>query len=279
MDMNKNLPYYIAGASLVVALFCLATVVKTSGKRAAVEAEAQALRDQIARMKAYVPGADANTNRIAAYRSGSIDTNDVATLQALLAEQDAELAVLKASREERRDNRQPRESFEDRMARMKTEDPEGYAEMIKRREEQQSKMRYNLAERTATFMDLDTSTMTEEERANHDLLVQKMANVWELTEKFQDPEAPPDREAMRELFTQMNEVRPLMQQERTVMFKQLGAEAGYQGEDAEAFASYIEGIIDATSLRMPYGGRGGPGGSRDGRGGSDRGGGGDRGGQ
>ena len=112
--------------------------------------------------------------------------------------------------------------------------------------------------------------MTEEERANHELLVEKMANVWALTEKFQDPEAAPDREAMGELFNEMREARPLMAQERTIMFKQLGTDLGYEGEEAQDFATHVEEIISTTSLQMPGGGRGGGGDGRRGGGGGGR---------
>ncbi|VGO12293.1 hypothetical protein PDESU_00844 [Pontiella desulfatans] len=277
--MNKNLPSYIAGASLVVAVACIAATVSTLGKASKAENDAMELRAQIARMKAIVPDMDID----AAMGGAPLATNDVAELLSLLAKKDAEVENLlielarnqMPKEEQEQENERPkRESFEERMAKMKAEDPEGYAKMIKEREERQQSMRYNLAERTATFMDLDTSTMTEEERANHDLLVSKMANVWALTEQFQDPEAAPDRDAMRELFTQMRDVRPLMDQERTVMFKQLGTDLGYEGEDAQAFAAHVEDIISATSLQVP-GGRGGSGG---GRGGNRGGGGGDGGG-
>ena len=91
--------------------------------------------------------------------------------------------------------------------------------------------------------------------------VEKMANVWALTEQFQDPEAAPDRETMRELFTAAQEVRPLMEVERTIMFKQLGSELGYEGDESAAFATHLEEIISATSFQMPgRGGRGGRGG-------------------
>jgi hypothetical protein len=52
-----------------------------------------------------------------------------------------------------------------------------------------------------------------------------------------------------------------MEAERTVMLKQLGTDMGYEGQDAEDFASYIDEIYDATSMRSIPGmrGRGGRG--------------------
>ncbi|MEE9367845.1 MAG: hypothetical protein V3V05_03165 [Pontiella sp.] len=250
--MNKNIPTSIVAVSLIIALVSIASALSLSNKR---KAEISALRDQIAQMEA------SRLNIDPVLLAESIETNDVSVLKSMIVEKDAELVALKTEPEAvQREERPPRESWDDRMARMKEEEPEEYAEMVKRREERQTEMRYNLAERTATFLDLDTSNMTEEELANHNLLVEKMASVWELTEQFQDPEATPDREAMRELYDIAQEVRPLMRDERTIMFKQLGTDLGYEGQDAENFASHVEEIIGATSLQLPGGGRGGRGG-------------------
>ncbi len=266
--MDKKALYIVIGTTSLIAVISIASAISLSSKNKAAQAQISSLADQLASMEAHEP---TPVEPQIIYLTDTGDTNELTTLRSQLAEKEAVLETL-ASRASNT-NRPPRESWEDRMARMKEEEPEEYAEMIQRREERQQEMRYSLAERTATFMDLDTSMMTEEERANHELLVEKMAKVWELTEQFQDPEAAPDREAMRELFTEMNEARPLMRDERTVMFKQLGTELGYEGQDAEDFATHVEDIIGATSLQMPGrggrggGGRGGDGGGRGGGGG------------
>lgn len=256
--MNKTYPSWITISAVSLAAVSLVSAMTIGIQRKAAEKEADELRDQISRMEAYLPDPDAPIPETASFET--IDTNDVPALVALLAEKDAEIVALRNPEEEIEEEKPERESWEDRMARMKEEEPEEYAEMIAKREERQQKMRYSLAERTATFMDLDTSLMTEEERANHEILIEKMANVWTLTEQFQDPEAAPDREAMRELFTELNEARPLMRDTRTVMFKQLGSELGYEGQDAEDFAAHVEDIIGATTIQVPgRGGRGGGG--------------------
>lgn len=262
--MNKNTSLIIVAASSVIALGSLVSAMSISSKNKTAKAEILALQEQIVRMEAAVPNASPEPEMV--YMTPSGDTNEVTALKKQLAEKDALLENLQSNTN--RPSRQ-RESWEDRIAKMKAEDPDGYAEMVQKRQEFQEKMRYNLAERTATFMDLDTSLMNEKELANHELLVSKMARVWELTEQFQNPEAAPDREAMREMFTAMNEVRPLLKDEQTVMFKQLGTDLGYVGEEADAFASHVDEIIQATSIQMPRGGggRGGPGGGRGGGGG------------
>ncbi|VGO23290.1 hypothetical protein [Pontiella sulfatireligans] len=253
--MEKRASLLIIAASVLIALTSISFAVKAGKQRKLAEAEIQALQQKLAAQKDRAP------------RRRSPAPKPVLTAEATADGTNALVVLQTAPNVAEEEPKKERESFEDRMARMKDEDPEGYAEMIQKKEERQQQMRYNLAERTATFMDLDTSNMTEEERATHEQLVEKMARVWELSAQFQDPEQPPDREAMKELFTEMNDVRPLLTQERTVMFKQLGTDLGYEGEEAQDFATHVEDIIDATSIRMPSGGRGGPGGGGRGGGG------------
>lgn len=256
--MTKNLTYIIAGATGLVAAISLGSALSLASKNKTAEAEIIALQEQIVRMEAYVPAPDKEPEII--YMTDSGNTNELTALKTELAEKEALLTSAT--------NRPPRqrESFEDRMAKMKEEDPEGYAEMIQKRRERQQEMKYNLAERTALFMNMDTSLMTEEELANHEALVGQMAKVWEMTDLFNDPEQSPDRETMREMYETVQEVRPLMQQERATMFKQLGYDLGYEADDAQAFAEHVDEIIGATSLQMPGRGRGG----RGGRGGGGR---------
>jgi len=244
--MKKNLPVLISVISSIIAVAAIAFAIESTGKQRSIEAEWAAFKNRTA----AGPSLEPETS----HASASAGTNGLEQLKALLARKENEIEALRAAAETPpAEAPRVRQSWEERMAQMKEEDPEGYAAMIQRREERQQEMRYNLAERTATFMDLDASFMNEEERTNHEMLIGKMARVWELSEQFQNPEAAPDREATRELFELMNEVRPLMDQERTVMFRQLGMELGQDEEEARTFAAYAEEIIDATTLRMPRG--------------------------
>jgi len=258
--MKLNAPVVITTISVVLAATSLSFGVAASRQRKIAEAEVAALRKKIAQMPTQTSRRPPPSRPAKVAQEDLANTNELVVLQGSTAE----------PVEQKKTERPQRESWEDRIARMKEEDPEGYAEMIKRREEFQETIKYNLAERTATFMDLDTANMTEEERASHELLVEKMATIWALTDQFNNPEQPPDRDAMRELFAISREVRPLMDQERTIMFKQLGTDLGYEGGDAQDFATHVEDIISATSLQsiMPSGG--GRGGSSGGRGGGGR---------
>ncbi len=250
--MKQSVSISTTVLSVIIAIGSLSFARKASNQKKAAEQEAKSLRLQVAELSHHPQHTPEPTNLPTNAVQESIeDTNAIVVLQEALPEPEAE----------RQDERPRRESFEERMAQMKEEDPERYAEMIQRREERQQTLKYNLAERTATFMDLDTTHMTEEERKNHELLVNKMANIWALTDQFQDPEQAPDREAMGALFSEIREARPLMEMERSTMFKQLGTDLGYEGAEAQDFANHVEDIISATTLQMPRGGgRGGRGG-------------------
>lgn len=245
--MNRNATIATIALSVLVSIGGVSFAVKATTQKKTIENENNALRRQLAELQNQpiapeikeIAGVSTNgTNAIVALKVPASDAPEVAAPEPT--------------------ERPQRESFEDRMARMKEEDPEGYAERIKRREEFQQKMKYNLAERTATFMDLDTSSMNEKELAAHEQLVGRMGTIWELMEQMGNPEEM-NREAMGELFREAREVRPLMEQERATMFRLLGEDLGYTGQDSKDFASHIDSIISSTSLQMPGGGRGGRG--------------------
>jgi hypothetical protein len=247
--MNKNIPYIIAGTAILVALVSIGSAISMSSRNKAAKAEILDLQTQLANMQTATPDAKPEPEII--YLNNSGDTNEISTLKMQLAEKEAQIRELQTDTDRpSQRNRADRQSLQESMEQMMEEDPEGYAERAQTQSERQEEMRYNLEERAASFMDIDTSMMTEEELANHELLVAKMEEISEITEQFQDPEAAPDSEALREMMALAREAQPLMAVERTVMFKQLGTDLGYTGEDAEVFATNIEFIIDATSMQL-----------------------------
>ena len=254
--MKKNIPVIITLLSVAVAAGGVSFGVRAAHQKTKLQEDVQALRDQLDDQSVLPDrepaGEDATV--VALKEVSGRETNGASSLQEQLAASDAELERLRAELAERQ-NRPPRESFQDRMNRMKEEEPERYAEMVKSRTERKEQMRYDQANRLATFMDMDTSSMTPEELANHNLLVEKLTGIWETTAEY-DPTQPPNRETMHEIFSTLREVNDLMEQERSVMLKQLGSEVGLSGSEAEDFAAYTESIISATTLRPPRGGRG-----------------------
>ena len=249
--MKRNIPIVIAVLSIVIAATGISSAIKATKQRKLAEAESQALRQQIAEMKTRAQRKQ--TTRTKPIQDTSENTNALVAVQGMAAEPQQE--------------RPPRESFAERMARMKEEDPEGYEERVQRRTEMQGAVKYNLAERTATFMDLDTTNMSDAELETHEQLVVQMGSIWELMDQMENLEDGSNRETMRELFTQIQEVRPLMEEERDTMFRMLGEDIGYEGQDAQDFATHIDDIISSTTFQMPRGGGGGSGGGGGGGGG------------
>ncbi|MCF7816280.1 MAG: hypothetical protein K9M54_00220 [Kiritimatiellales bacterium] len=256
--MKKHVPLIIAVFSILIALAASSTAVKATRQKRLAVYENAALRQQIAELKTRTSRRRTSpTEQARNIPSNPDNTNALVTLQSIAGE-DAQPP-----------DRPPRETFEERIARMKAEEPEGYAEMVKRREERQQAMKYDMATRAATIMDIDTTKMNDTERAAHDQLVLQMGSIWELMAQVQNPEGGANRETMGELFNQIRDARPLMDQERATMFRVLGSEMGYEGQAAQDFATQIESIISATTIQMPRGGgpggsggRGGPGGGR-----------------
>ncbi|MEN7973750.1 MAG: hypothetical protein ABFR47_07945 [Verrucomicrobiota bacterium] len=246
--MKKNLSIPIVAVSIGIALGGIVFGMKASNRCKAAEEESNRLRLTIAQMQTTAPATKKHTPPTPVPETPA-NTNAVAKLEAELVSLHTELAAAKETQ------RPQREGWEERMARIKKEDPEGYADMIKSRTERRQAMRYDLAERMANFLELDTGFMTDSERENHEMLVGKMADVWALTEQLQnrDPEQPPDRETMRELFGTINEARPLMDEERSTMFRQLANDLGFDGEEAQVFSGYVEDIISATTIQRPRG--------------------------
>lgn len=244
--MKKQIPTFITALSLVIATIAISWGISSTKKTHAAEEEVNRLREQLTEHQTPT----SIVKPLSSDQEPLDDTNALAKLEAEVVALNAKLSAAKESQHPQR------ESWEDRMARMKEEDPEDYAEMIKNRTERRDSIRYDLAERTSNFIELDTKFMTDEERNNHDLLIEKMADVWTLTEQFNDPEQQPNREAMRELFGTINEARPLMDAERSTMFRQLANDLGYDGNEAQEFSSYVEEIISATTIQPPR--RGGP---------------------
>ncbi len=237
--MKNKIPILTTTLSLIVAIGGLSFGISAAHQKNVAEAEANQLRLQLAQKQAPTP--ELKPPDI----EPSINTNTLTKLE-------AELALLRTELDTAKANQTPqRESWEERMARMKAEDPEGYAEMIKNRTERREAIRYDLAERTANFMELDSTFMTEAEYENHLLLIEKMAAVWELSAQFNDPEQQPNRDTMRELFGAINEARPLMEIERTTLFRQLANDIGYEGEAAQEFSGYLEEIISSTTIQPP----------------------------
>ena len=203
----------------------------------------------------------------------SVARADVETLRArvrelekLLNEREGDLARLASKSEQKPEaaesgeasgRQRPRESFRERMERMKTEEPERYAEMQKRHGEFRARLHADNEERGNFLASIDTSRMTEEQKAGHERLISIIQTLDASMDKIgPGAEVQMTDEERQEVFSAMRDVVPLMEQERQYILEEVGKE---YGEDGPAFANYIEEIIANTTPLPRFGcGRGGP---------------------
>ncbi len=108
-----------------------------------------------------------------------------------------------------------------------------------------------MAERTALFMDLDTSQMTEKERKDHNMLVDQMTEIWDLMGQMKSPAESDNREVFRELNKKIRKTSPLLKKERNTMLKLLAHDVVYNKKDAREFTDHVNAIFDYTTLKNP----------------------------
>jgi hypothetical protein len=190
-----------------------------------------------------------------------------AALQQTLADRDRDLARLQqtappaARTNGPADSGRRRESFEDRMAQMQRAEPERFAEMQKQREEFRQRIQTQATERTDFLKRVETTGMTEAQRANHDQLLLLSEQARTLMEQL--PNLPQDEaeQARHTLFETYGALGPLYAQERRYLLEATAQSVGYKGQEAAQFADQIQLIYDQTSMQPSFGrGRGGRGG-------------------
>lgn len=175
----------------------------------------------------------------------------------------------------------PVEKTEDGTYRLRQPTPEEMRKMMRegrerfRREHPEEVARFEenmrrMAERRANqvksriefLASVDTSTMSESDKATHEEVQQLMARREELLARMQEDGITDDeREQVgRELFELDRTLRDKSGSEREILIRQTAEALGFTGEDAETVVGTIGEIIDATDSRGRFGpGPGGPG--------------------
>lgn len=157
------------------------------------------------------------------------------------------------------ERRAGRESFAERMERMRQENPEEYAEMQRRREEFRQQMEQRALDRNEFLAAVDVKNMSAGQRENHEKLLETLAHANSLMEKMGSGEG--GRELWREMAETGALLNELYREERRYLFEETARSMGYQGNDSEAFADHLQAIIENTSIMPDFGrGRGGRGG-------------------
>lgn len=108
---------------------------------------------------------------------------------------------------------------------------------------------------------IDTSTMSESDKATHEDVQQLMSRREELLARMQEEGLSDDeREQIgRELFETDRALRDKSGSEREILIRQTAEALGFTGDDAETIVGTIGEIIEATESRGRFGGPGGPG--------------------
>ncbi len=164
---------------------------------------------------------------------------------------------------------------QDYLDKLKTTDPEQYEKEMKAEEarkqwwkEHMQRAETRLADQKQFIGSIDTSTMSDEQRENHEKLVDLTAKMDELGAKIA---ASTDPDEQHQLGHQRGELlhsaRALLESERAAVLADLGRRIGYNDAEAQQFTDYVKNVYDMTSMDHMF--RGGPGGGGD-RGGGGR---------
>ncbi|MFA7172568.1 MAG: hypothetical protein WC340_04000 [Kiritimatiellia bacterium] len=196
----------------------------------------------------------------------------VASLRAKVNELNLELAALRKSSVPQpaavdespvqRTESRGRDSWNERMERMKQEEPERYAEMQQRRESFQKRMEQRSTDRRSFLAEVDVANMSPEQQANHTRLLELTDKLDTAMQQMISGEGGNSRELRREMFESFGELGELYNNERQYLLEETAAAAGYTGNSAILFSEHIQDIIENTTIQPPMmgGGRGGRGG-------------------
>lgn len=160
---------------------------------------------------------------------------------------------------EGRDRRDPRAWMEN-LRRMKTEDPERYAQTTNRI----ARWRRGRAERARSAVEflssIDVSHMDAKAQDTHNALQDLIVRRDELDAELQREDLPDGRreEIFKELRETHGEMMRLNGEERENLIRETAKGLGFGDEDADAIAGTIQEVIRATDEGFGGGRRGGP---------------------
>lgn len=155
--------------------------------------------------------------------------------------------------------RQPREGWEARMERVKTEDPDRYAEMMAQREER-ARMRTEFLEerkrseddRDNFFANVNIAYMPKKEQEALATFIGEYQELRNLVEKRMQGERPNMEEAAQLGMSVLAKTTEI----RASLLKATGKEMGFNDKESVEFATTINDIFGATSLMGPGGATG-----------------------
>ena len=153
-----------------------------------------------------------------------------------------------------------RQSFTARMEQMKKDNPEQYAEEMKRREEFRQNMEQRAQDRAEFIAAVDTRNMNDEQRETHTKLLATVARVNELMAQMSQPGVERTPEMRQEMGDAVSSLSDLYSTERRYLLEETARTVGYDGSQVSEFADQMQTVIDNTTMPN-FGRRGGRGGS------------------
>jgi hypothetical protein len=235
--MERSFKHTIITVAVSAAVICAALAWSAARRARRMEHENEILHRQLIELQT-------ERDSFAADNSEADDvfaplSGELAVLNELL---DEPATTLEAAADE------PKLTYTEKLEQMRAEDPELYEKFIEKTENRQQKLKYHLAERTALFVDLDTSQMTDRERESHDRLVERMTEIWELMGRMKHPSESDNRELLREMTGRMRRIEPLLRKERNTMIRLMAHDLGYDKQGAREFTERIQSIHEYTTL-------------------------------
>jgi len=231
---------------------------------------------RVSEVKAVEPEVIHHVQKVAAAGADKAQEALITALKAKVEALNSELAALRkkpaalaeaaVTGEERPAEERRRESWTERNERMKSEEPEKYAEMQQRREEFKTKMEQRSHDRRSFLAEIDVANMSPEQQANHTRLIELTDKIDAAMKQMMSGEAENSHEVRREMFESFGELGELYTSERQYLLEETAAAVGYKGDAAALFTAHIQDIIENTTMQPPMmggrGARGGPGAGR-----------------
>lgn len=192
--------------------------------------------------------------------AGDEAADTVATLESLVADRERDIAALQAELDQlkQREQRPPRDrggrrrgpAMFDReaMAKLREEDPEAYAAMVKRRDAMRQQMTAALQSQGDFFARIRVEELTEEQLADHQRLMELVAEAEALMAEVQAaPEGEDVDPLRRQIRENMHESFGLWETEREIALRDLAKGLGYPEEQVPEFVDYVDYVYDMTS--------------------------------
>ena len=174
----------------------------------------------------------------------------IGALKAQLIEKDTVIALLQQKATNIPSGFQPRRDREQWWNSLKTNDPVQYNEMMKQREEAQQRARDSFARKASHFLNRDTSTMSEEDATQYNTMLKLLDDTWKLADQMHTDLPPEQRQIVRQnLRDNIHALSPLLDAERDREFLEIGHDIGYTNDQAKEFVSYLNNVIEVTTMR------------------------------